>query len=237
MHGRAAVLAGVHHRGGCGGTGVLLHGRRPRRHGRRAGVQVRRLLPSHWLGVRSSGAHFRVLQLMQLRDSRLPLGSCSGEKLELALLSFFEQFRKIYVGDQVPKTSKVYRRLSEVLGLSDDSMVLSIFVRKIITNLRYWSCSEPIVSKTLQLLSDLSVGYSSVRKLVKLEEVQFMLSNHTSEHFPFLGHGSGSRSPRTTTTTGTGPTGMSTLLGHGYALPVHLLHVPGQAAHGGPWGG
>lgn len=49
----------------------------------------------------------RVLQLMQLRDSRLPLGSCSGEKLELALLSFFEQFRKIYVGDQVPKTSKV----------------------------------------------------------------------------------------------------------------------------------
>uniref|UniRef100_A0A023GMQ2 Putative nuclear transport receptor ranbp16 importin beta superfamily n=1 Tax=Amblyomma triste TaxID=251400 RepID=A0A023GMQ2_AMBTT len=62
----------------------------------------------------------RVLQLMQLRDSRLPLGSCSGEKLELALLSFFEQFRKIYVGDQVPKSSKVYRRLSEVLGLSDD---------------------------------------------------------------------------------------------------------------------
>ncbi|XP_054917475.1 exportin-7-B isoform X1 [Dermacentor andersoni] len=137
----------------------------------------------------------RVLQLMQLRDSRLPLGSCSGEKLELALLSFFEQFRKIYVGDQVPKTSKVYRRLSEVLGLSDDSMVLSVFVRKIITNLKYWSYSEAIVSKTLQLLSDLSVGYSSVRKLVKLEEVQFMLSNHTSEHFPFLGHNSGSRSP------------------------------------------
>ncbi|EEC05625.1 Exportin-7-A, putative, partial [Ixodes scapularis] len=132
----------------------------------------------------------RVLQLMQLRDSRLPLGSCSGEKLELALLSFFEQFRKIYVGDQVPKTSKVYRRLSEVLGLSDDSMVLSIFVRKIITNLRYWSCSEAIVSKTLQLLSDLSVGYSSVRKLVKLEEVQFMLSNHTAMKAGGVGAGS-----------------------------------------------
>ena len=29
------------------------------------------------------------------------------DKLELALLSFFEQFRKIYVGDQVQKTSKV----------------------------------------------------------------------------------------------------------------------------------
>lgn len=31
---------------------------------------------------------------------------------------------------QVQKNSKVYRRLSEVLGLSEDSMVLSVFIRK-----------------------------------------------------------------------------------------------------------
>jgi hypothetical protein len=36
---------------------------------------------------------------MNLTDSRLAQGGC--EKLELAMLSFFEQFRKIYVGDQV----------------------------------------------------------------------------------------------------------------------------------------
>ncbi len=47
----------------------------------------------------------RVLQLMNLTDSRLAQGG--SEKLDLALLSFFEQFRKIYVGDQVQKTSKV----------------------------------------------------------------------------------------------------------------------------------
>lgn len=76
-------------------------------------------------------------------------------------------------------TSKVYRGLSEVLGLRDESMVLSVFVRKIITNLKYWSRREPIVVKTLLLLNELCVGYSSVRKLVKLEEVQFILQNHT----------------------------------------------------------
>lgn len=70
----------------------------------------------------------RVLQLMNLTDSRLGQGGC--EKLELAMLSFFEQFRKIYVGDQVQKNSKVYRRLSDVLGLSDEAMVLSVFIRK-----------------------------------------------------------------------------------------------------------
>ncbi|XP_037091986.1 LOW QUALITY PROTEIN: exportin-7-like [Pollicipes pollicipes] len=129
----------------------------------------------------------RVLQLMNLTDSRLNQGGC--EKLELATISFFEQFRKIYVGDQVQKTAKVYSRLSEVLGLSDEATVLSVFMRKIITNLKYWGGSEQITSRTLMLLNDLSVGYSSVRKLVKLEEVQFLLNNHTSDHFPFLGGG------------------------------------------------
>ena len=52
-----------------------------------------------------SNVCFRVLQLMNLTDSRLQQGGC--EKLDLAILSFFEQFRKIYVGDQVQKSSKV----------------------------------------------------------------------------------------------------------------------------------
>ncbi|NWZ42621.1 XPO7 protein, partial [Brachypodius atriceps] len=139
----------------------------------------------------------RVLQLMNLTDSRL--AQAGNEKLELAMLSFFEQFRKIYIGDQVQKSSKLYRRLSEVLGLNDETMVLSVFIGKIITNLKYWGRCEPITSKTLQLLNDLSIGYpfgkssqilgkrENVRKLVKLSAVQFMLNNHTSEHFSFLG--------------------------------------------------
>lgn len=47
----------------------------------------------------------RVLQLMNLTDSQL--SQRGSEKLELAILSFFEQFRKMYVGDQAQKTSKV----------------------------------------------------------------------------------------------------------------------------------
>jgi len=101
-------------------------------------------------------------------------------------LHFFEQFRVVYVGDVMQKTSGVYRALSERLGLNDESMVLNVFITKIVTNLKYWTTSRIIVSKTLQLLNDLSVGYSSVRKLVKLESVQFILENHTAEHFPFL---------------------------------------------------
>lgn len=48
-----------------------------------------------------------------------------------------------------------------------------------ITNLKFWGQSEIIIRKTLNLLNELSVSYSWVRKLVKLEEIQFLLNNHT----------------------------------------------------------
>ena len=63
----------------------------------------------------SNVCFYRVLQLMNLTDSRLSHRGC--QKLDLALLSFFEQFRKIYVGDQVQKTSKVSLLPSVIITL------------------------------------------------------------------------------------------------------------------------
>ncbi|XP_011242041.1 ran-binding protein 17 isoform X2 [Mus musculus] len=147
----------------------------------------------------------RVFQLISLMDTRLP--HCTNEKIELAVLWFLDQFRKTYVGDQLQRTSKVvrpkndvsrvpekawkivkvYARMSEVLGITDDNHVLETFMTKIVTNLKYWGRCEPVISRTLQFLSDLSVGYILLKKLVKIDAVKFMLKNHTSEHFPFLG--------------------------------------------------
>ena len=137
----------------------------------------------------------RVLQLMQFINTRLEqqqqlqvnVCSCS-EKLDLAILNFFEQFRKIFIGDQVQKSSKVYKRMSELLGIQDETMWLNVVTNKIITNLKYWTRSEKIINKTLTLFNDLSVGYSSVRKLMKLDTIHFLLANHTSDNFPFLGY-------------------------------------------------
>ncbi|ELK28902.1 Ran-binding protein 17, partial [Myotis davidii] len=111
----------------------------------------------------------RVFQLISLMDTGLPKGS--NEKIELAILWFLDQFRKTYVGDQLQRTSKVYARMSEVLGITDDSHVLETFMTKI-----YISPN-----------SLTSVTYILLKKLVKIDAVKFMLKNHTSEHFPFLG--------------------------------------------------
>lgn len=127
----------------------------------------------------------RILQLMNLTDMKLP--QIGSEKLELAYLTFFEEFKRIYIGEQINKASKVYQVISEHLGIPDESAILGLITRKIITNMKYWSHGERIINTTLRLLNDLSIGYSSVRKLVKLDAIQFVLNNHTAEHFPFLG--------------------------------------------------
>uniref|UniRef100_A0A8B9IZP0 Exportin-7/Ran-binding protein 17 TPR repeats domain-containing protein n=1 Tax=Amazona collaria TaxID=241587 RepID=A0A8B9IZP0_9PSIT len=128
----------------------------------------------------------RVFQLISLMDAQLP--QSSNEKVELAVLCFLGQFYKTYVGDQLQPNSEVYARVSEVLGITDDNHALETFMTKVVTNLKYWGRCEPVISRTLQFLNDLSVGYLFLlKKLVKIEAVTFMLQNHTSKHFPFLG--------------------------------------------------
>ena len=67
---------------------------------------------------------------MSLTDARLPQAGC--EKLELAILSFLEQVRKMHISEQTQKAN-VYKRLSEVFGLNDEQMLLSFINRKMYT--------------------------------------------------------------------------------------------------------
>lgn len=109
---RSAHVAGVHHRGRDRRAGVVCQHGRAGCHGRRVSLSVRERTCR--VSVRGRFPEsvmsrlcfcLRVLQLMNLTDSRL--AQAGNERLELAMLSFFEQFRKIYIGDQVQKSSKV----------------------------------------------------------------------------------------------------------------------------------
>ncbi|WKY12819.1 hypothetical protein Q1695_003985 [Nippostrongylus brasiliensis] len=88
---------------------------------------------------------------------------------------------------EITKSSPVYDKLNTELGVSDETDMLSVIVQKILTNLKYWATNDQILELSLALLKDLSLGYTAVRKLFRLQEVQLLLSNHTAEHFVFLG--------------------------------------------------
>mmetsp|Transcript_7505 Transcript_7505/g.12746 ORF Transcript_7505/g.12746 Transcript_7505/m.12746 type:complete len:1077 (-) Transcript_7505:234-3464(-) len=138
-----------------------------------------------------------VLQLLSLLDAPANVQERrphrSNQHLELALIFFMQQFRKVYVGDQATASSKVYAVLQERLHLSDHLAVLAVLMNKIVTNLKLRSDCLRITEKTLALLADLAGGYSSGKMLLKLETVHFILSNHTSSEFPFLDVSANSR--------------------------------------------
>ncbi|CAF0766188.1 unnamed protein product [Didymodactylos carnosus] len=120
----------------------------------------------------------------------LPTASSSSslpysERLELAILYFFEQFRRQYISDH-SKPNKIYQILFKHLGIADEVQLLSIFVKKLFTNLQYSTITEKLIERTLFCFNDLSQGYNSVRKLVKLEPIQYFINNHTQDYFPFL---------------------------------------------------
>lgn len=157
----------------------------------------------------------RTLQLSQGVEYRLTSSNGVGRadpKLEMALLYYFQNFRRVYmfmwdqvsgsgtvsgsvsmVGmmaaklDSAPSTKqKVYQRMFEHLGMGDHTAVANLIVTKVGNNLKFWPEEEDIVSKTLELLLDMAGGYSSSKLLLTLDTVKYLARHHTEDQFPFL---------------------------------------------------
>ncbi|KAL4534670.1 hypothetical protein Ndes2526A_g05549 [Nannochloris sp. 'desiccata'] len=142
----------------------------------------------------------RVFTLVAMSDSGHHAGRYNDhcrQRLDLAILSFFQNFRKVYVGEQVVHSSKIYSKLSERCGIRDHLSVLSAMLGKIATNLKVYGGVEEVVEATLTLFQDLAAGYMSGKLLLKLEAISFLLTHHTAEYFPFLAN-SGNTRARTT---------------------------------------
>ncbi|XP_051118324.1 uncharacterized protein LOC127242236 isoform X2 [Andrographis paniculata] len=131
----------------------------------------------------------RVLRLVNVADTGLHsqrYTELSKQRLDRAILTFFQNFRKSYVGDQAMHSSKLYVRLSELIGLNDHLLLLDFFVLKIATNLKCYTEVEEVIDQTLSLFLELASGYMSGKLLLKLDTVKFIIAHHTREHFPFL---------------------------------------------------
>ncbi|OUC43723.1 hypothetical protein D917_09581 [Trichinella nativa] len=118
----------------------------------------------------------RVLQLMQLTDAVLAQRRGSA-RLESSYLYFLECFRKVYV----------FQKLSNVLGVSDETALLTILVRKAIQNLKNFTGNQTLLSDSMKLIDNLSDGYSAAKIVSTLQDVNFLMNNHTAQHFPLLG--------------------------------------------------
>ena len=83
---------------------------------------------------------------------------------------------------------KATAEMFEQMGLGDQAQVVNIMVQKIGNNLKYWADAEEVLSGTLGLFLEVSSGGASGKILLGLDTIQFLIQNHTPEHFPFLLH-------------------------------------------------
>lgn len=157
----------------------------------------------------------RALQLAQCVDYRLTQSNGVGRadlKLELAILYYFQNFRRVYMFmwdqisnpasaassssvvsmmasklDSVPSAKqKVYQRMFEHLGMGDHTAVANLIVTKVGNNLKFLPEEVEVVQQTLNLLLDMANGYSSSKLMLTLDTVKFLARHHTEDHFPFL---------------------------------------------------
>jgi len=134
----------------------------------------------------------RIFRLMDISDERLlTKGPSSVSKnhcrLEVSLLFAVYQFRQLYTGDPtMSQNSKLYKKLTELLGIKDNAMLMHIIVKKVITNLKLWQSEDMIITKSLELFHELAIGYTSGKLLAKMEITTDILAHHHSDYFPFL---------------------------------------------------
>ncbi|KAJ1944004.1 hypothetical protein FBU59_002727 [Linderina macrospora] len=130
------------------------------------------------------------MELDRLVQQRLtsPISVPPCEALELGFLQLYYSFRASYIGEQGYKTTSIFAKLSEVAGITDSAAVLELTMQKVMFNLKTWRTQTAVISRSLQLLHDMSIGYVSVRQITKLNTIKLLLANHNSDQFYFLSY-------------------------------------------------
>ena len=79
-------------------------------------------------------------------------------------------------------------QIFDAIGLGDLTHLMNSIVTKLCNNIKFWSRNDEILKETLDVLVELISNYSSSKTLLGLDTVNFIVHNHTGQHFPFLGY-------------------------------------------------
>mmetsp|Transcript_1756 Transcript_1756/g.2325 ORF Transcript_1756/g.2325 Transcript_1756/m.2325 type:complete len:735 (-) Transcript_1756:725-2929(-) len=152
------------------------------------------------LDAKLSRRCFDIAQLIDLAHQSL--GPCNAT-LELAILYFFTQFRRIYLWEASPSLNssggeyalaqpssskqKVFARVFETLALGDATDVTNRLVAKIANNLRFWPDNDQVICASLDLFQEMASGLTPSKVILNLEATQFLLEHSTkADALPFV---------------------------------------------------
>ncbi|KAG1495601.1 hypothetical protein G6F54_007056 [Rhizopus delemar] len=130
----------------------------------------------------------RVLQLVNVQQllQNQHGNTFMNEKLDLAFIYFFQQFKKSYMSESNGRD--IYSNLSKVFGISDQVTMLDVIMRKIVSNMQFWADNELVIRRTLELFNDLNTGYGASKNLRKIETTNLIFQNHIASEIAFFQH-------------------------------------------------
>jgi exportin-7 len=146
-----------------------------------------------------------VAHRFRMRHADAPLSL----QLDLAMVNFLQNFRRAYITLQAtPKRSNlsrtnsssrglssmgeeseakdIYSRIAKKIGPTTQDNVISMMLKKIVANLKFWPRNPIMIRACLQLLDNLSCGYASGKAMAQLDTAKALLKNHSAQFFPFL---------------------------------------------------
>ncbi|KAJ1674718.1 hypothetical protein EV182_002711 [Spiromyces aspiralis] len=109
-----------------------------------------------------------------------------SEYLELSILKFYQNFRKAYLTDQGYRQTKIFKHLSTTVNINDVESALAHIVKKVMYDLEVWPASSRVIPRSLDILHEMSAGYTMLRQLAKMELISELLKSHGGSRFKFL---------------------------------------------------
>ncbi|ORZ39594.1 hypothetical protein BCR44DRAFT_1496508 [Catenaria anguillulae PL171] len=114
------------------------------------------------------------------------VGGTFGAIMDNALLYFWTQFRKSYIGETGGRSSRCYDPLAAQFQIDDQEHAMGLVVQYLVGVLRGQPPrSVDCLHRAIRLFVDLSLGYTSVKYLVKTDVVKALMADHA---FGFLDH-------------------------------------------------
>ncbi|KAH3744092.1 Nuclear transport receptor RanBP16 [Pelomyxa schiedti] len=137
--------------------------------------------------VRAAQAALHTLQLQDARAAQISRAAdkAVNAKLELAFLYFVDQFSRSYFEDALGLQNLI-PKLHEFIGITDTNNLVSVFVSKLLANLKQWADVPEIVGPSVSLLLSLASSAGTLKLLLELPLTRQLLANHSSQIFPFM---------------------------------------------------
>jgi len=118
--------------------------------------------------------------------------------LDEAILYFFGKWKRAHVGYDGyskgigrvidPKVEPlIYAKISEFVGQPTSQQdLLNMMLLKVMGVLELWSSNSDVVDQCLELLADMTSGYSTSKIMSNLDSADVMLRGHGIKNFPFM---------------------------------------------------